>query len=141
MHKHNEKEYETNNNYSKYFVQFKKKHISRDIKSYIYDGLGTMASFASMLGLFCCLWGGCFFFFDAVALHAAAAFEGKALGSIALVSNEESGSDKETDDLMRICKGRKMRILVAHRDSLSGCGAWCKAAGTNSQKSHFLACI
>ena len=74
-------------------------------------------------------------------LIVSAAFEGKALGSIALVSNEESGSDKETDDLMRICKGRKMRILVAHRDSLSGCGAWCKAAGTNSQKSHFLACI
>jgi hypothetical protein len=57
-----------------------------------------------------------------------AAFAGRALGSIALVSNEEVGSEKETDDLMRICKGRKMRILVAHRDPLSGCGAWCKAA-------------
>lgn len=57
-----------------------------------------------------------------------AAFVGKALGSIALVSKEEVGNDKETDDLMRISKGRNMRILVAHRDPLSGCGAWCKAA-------------
>ena len=85
------------------------------------------------LSCFCC-YGTSAFFFDAVALHAAAAFAGRALGSIALVSNEEVGSEKETDDLMRICKGRKMRILVAHRDPLSGCGAWCKAAGINSQK-------
>ncbi len=70
-----------------------------------------------------------------------AAFVGKALGSIALVSKEEVGNDKETDDLMRISKGRNMRILVAHRDPLSGCGAWCKAAGTNSHKSHCMACI
>lgn len=72
---------------------------------------------------------------------AAATFEGKALGSIALVSNEELESDKESDDLMKICKGRNMRILVAHCDTLSGCGAWRKAAGTNPLKSHYLACI
>ena len=104
--------------------------------------LGTLCLFCSCTWAVLLLWHVCFFsFFDSVAVHTAEAFAGQSLGSIALVSDEVVGSDKESDDLMSICKGRKMRILVAHRDPLSGCGAWCKAAGTNSQKSHYLVCV
>ena len=54
---------------------------------------------------------------------------GTMFSSVALISSQEAvDGDKESDDLMKMCKGRSKQVLLAHRDALTGCGAWRKAA-------------